>query len=80
MLGTYQVGLAKVAIKLSSRSFTEKDYTKHMLGDATGRTERAVPERTLTASEISILRAILHLTMLGATISDPQVIQINIHP
>ena len=45
----------------------------HVLGDATTRGARAVPERYLNAITISIMRALLHATMIGATLNNQNV-------
>ena len=44
-----------------------------MLGAAGNRGTRAVPERTLNAITVSIMRALLHATMMGATIGNGMV-------
>ncbi|XP_072028276.1 E3 ubiquitin-protein ligase rnf213-alpha-like [Amphiura filiformis] len=52
----------------------------HVLGDATNRGARAVPERYLNAISISIMRALLHAAMIGATLNNQNAVHQMIHP
>ena len=45
----------------------------HVLGSAASRGQRAVPERSMNAISMSVLRVILHATMVAAAIQDERV-------
>ena len=50
----------------------------HVLGNAASRGPRAVPERSMNTISMSVLRVILHATMVAAAIQDERVSVHNI--